>query len=106
MGILLLSSNQPQRALTLVEDARCVPIQSKKICSWHAAIEAETYSYLGNIAACKKALERAKDTSEETFSHGKIPGELRFSHMAPEVDSCKKPPIRASARSGNTGIFL
>src|SRR5579885_1699784 len=26
--------------------------------------------------------------------------------MAPEVDSRKKPAIRASARSGNTGIFL
>lgn len=67
MGLLFLSSSQPQQALTLLEETQGFPIQSKKIRSWHAAIEAEAYSYLDNPLACKKALERAKETSESTF---------------------------------------
>ncbi len=67
MGLLLLSNNQPQQALTLLEEARCFPIQSPKIYSWHAAIEAEAHSYLGDTSSCRKALARAKDTSEATF---------------------------------------
>lgn len=72
MGLLLLSSAQPQQTLMLLEEAQDAPIQSAKIHSWHAAIEAEAYSYLGNSSACKKALERAKDTSEATFSETDI----------------------------------
>lgn len=64
MGLLLLSSDQPQQTLTLLEEAQDSPIQSSKIRSWHAAIEAEAYSYLGNSSACRKALKRVKDTSE------------------------------------------
>ena len=72
MSLLLLSSNQPQQALTLLKEAQSVPIQGKKIWSWHAVIEAEAYSYLGNASSCRKALERAKDTSETTFLEADI----------------------------------
>ncbi len=72
MGLLLLSSDQPQQTLSLLEEAQGVHIQSKKICSWHAAIEAEAYSYVGNSSSCRKAIERAKDTSEATFLEADI----------------------------------
>lgn len=72
MGLLLLSSDQPQQTLTLLEEAQDSPIQSSKIRSWHAAIEAEAYSYLGNSSACRKALKRVKDTSEATFLEADI----------------------------------
>ena len=72
MGLLLLSNDQPQQAVTLLEEAQGVPIQSLKIRSWHAVIEAEAYSYLGNSSACRKALAHAKDTSEATFLEADI----------------------------------
>jgi DNA-binding SARP family transcriptional activator len=72
MGLLLLSNDQPQQAVALLEEAQGVSIQSLKIRSWHAAIEAEAYSYLGNSSACRKALARAKDTSEATFLEADI----------------------------------
>ena len=67
IGLLLLSSNQPEQALLLLQEAHSIPIQSTKIRLWHAAIEAEAYSYLENFSACQKSLERAKDTSEAIF---------------------------------------
>jgi tetratricopeptide (TPR) repeat protein len=67
MSLLFLSSNQPQQALALLEQAQGIPTQSQKIRSWHAAIEAEAYSYLNSPLSCRKALERAKDTSEAIF---------------------------------------
>src|SRR5581483_131155 len=72
MGLLLLSNGQPQQALALLEEAQGAPIQSLKIRLWHAAIEAEAYSYSDNPSACRKALERAKDTSEATFLEADI----------------------------------
>lgn len=67
MGLLLLSNEQPQKALLLLEEAQAIPIQSSKICSWHAAIKAEACSLLGDASSCQKFLGRAKDTSEATF---------------------------------------
>lgn len=72
MGLLLLANNQPQQTLALLGETKGIRIQSKKIGSWHAAIEAEAYSYLGDSSSCRKALERAKDTSDSTFLEADI----------------------------------
>ena len=67
ISLLLITTAQPQQAISCLQEIRGTSIQSQKIRSWCAAIEAEAYSYLRNSSSCLNALSRAKETTEDIF---------------------------------------
>lgn len=68
MSLLLLSTSQPQQAISLFQEVQTAPIRSTKVQAWCMAIEAEAYSYTGDLSSCTNALQRAKDIAGDSLS--------------------------------------
>lgn len=68
MSLLLLATNNPQQALSLLQEIQALPLQSTRVQAWCLAIEAEAHSYTGNLSSCTNALKRAKDMADNPLS--------------------------------------
>jgi tetratricopeptide (TPR) repeat protein len=68
LGLLAIYNNQPEEALTFLEESQILPIQGARIRAWLAAVTAETHAHLDDFDTCKESLDTAEHiTSEQRF---------------------------------------
>jgi tetratricopeptide (TPR) repeat protein len=60
IALLLIYWGQPQNALPLLHQAQSREIHNQRLRPWLAAIEAEVHAMMGNIDACRRALDLTK----------------------------------------------